>query len=294
MPRIKYEDKNFHRKSLVIIGIADKICTEYMEQGYTLTLRQLYYQFVARGVIENSMKEYKNLGNIINDARLAGLIDWDAIEDRTRNLERLATWDSPKDILKATAEQFRYNYWEDQSTVVEVWVEKEALVGVIERVAFRYRCAYFACRGYSSQSEAWRAGQRFQTYNENGQDVKIIHLGDHDPSGIDMTRDNSDRLALFSEFGNVEVIRIALNEDQVHKYNPPPNPAKLADTRAADYVRKFGNSSWELDALDPKVIDDLISNEIEKYIDNDKWNVVKEKEVKARKKISVLVNKWTD
>lgn len=294
MPRIQYEEKKFHKRSLQIIAVANKICTEYEEQGYTLTLRQLYYQFVARGLISNTMKDYKNLGNIINDARLAGLIDWDHIEDRTRNLEAQATWNSPKDILDSCAKQFKYDWWDSQQTRVEIWVEKEALVGVIERVAFKYRCSYFACRGYSSQSESWRAGQRFRDYNNCGQSVKILHLGDHDPSGIDMTRDNRSRLDMFSEYGNIEVIRLALNEDQVKQYNPPPNPAKLTDTRASDYIAKFGDQSWELDALDPKVIDDLISNEIEKYINFDNWKMSKTKEKKAREKIAVIANKWKD
>src|ERR1700677_797627 len=164
MPLIKYKDVNFHRKSLNIITVANQICDEYMAQGYVLTLRQLYYQFVARGLLPNTMKDYKNLGNVINDGRLAGLIDWDAIEDRTRNLSALRTWESAKDILTEDSQIFKYDFWKDQDYRVEVWVEKEALVGVIERVAYKFRCAYFACRGYSSQSEQWRAGQRFKEY----------------------------------------------------------------------------------------------------------------------------------
>lgn len=294
MPYICYKDNNFHKKSLGLIQIANQICEEYAEQGYQLTLRQLYYQFVARGIIPNTMKDYKNLGNVINDGRLAGLIDWNHIEDRTRNLEKLPTWDSSKEILSSCANQFKFDYWADQEYRIEVWVEKEALVGVIERTAYKYRCAYFACRGYSSQSEAWRAGQRFGLYGEAGQAIKVLHLGDHDPSGIDMTRDNDDRLQMFSDGADVEIIRLALNMDQVREYNPPPNPAKLTDTRATDYISKFGESSWELDALDPRVIDTLISKNIEKYIDFDKWNAVKEREDKARLRILNMAKRWKD
>jgi hypothetical protein len=294
MPYIQYKEINFRSKSRAMIDIASQICDEYMAQGYTLTLRQLYYQFVARGHIENSQKEYTNLGNIIGDARLAGLLDWEAIEDRTRNLAELQYWDSPKNVLEAAAGSFRYDRWDNQPVRIEVWVEKEALAGVVERTAFKYRCPFFACRGYSSQSEAWRAGVRFKEYNDNGQPVKVIHLGDHDPSGIDMTRDNDTRLALFSEYSDVEVIRVALNEDQVRQYNPPPNPTKLTDTRAPDYVRKFGMESWELDALDPTVIDALISSEIEKYIDYDNWKEAKEREQKSRDKLKELAKNYEE
>jgi len=294
MPYIRYKEINFRIKNRAMIEIANDICNEYVAQGYILTLRQLYYQFVARGHIANSQKEYTNLGNLISDARLAGLIDWDAIEDRTRNLEAQATWDSPKEVLEGAAKQFKYDYWNNQPVRIEVWVEKEALVGVVERTAFKYRCPYFACRGYSSQSETWRAGQRFKDYFDKGQSIKVIHLGDHDPSGIDMTRDNKDRLWLFSEESNVKVIRVALNEDQVRLHNPPPNPAKLTDTRAADYIRKFGDESWELDALDPTIIDELISAEIEKYIDWDNWDEIKAKEKASREKIAELAKSWED
>lgn len=294
MPIICYRDNNFQRKSLQLIQMANQICEEYASQGYQLTLRQLYYQFVARGIIPNTMKDYKNLGNVINDARLAGLLDWNYIEDRTRNLASVPTWDSAKDILGAAANSFKYDFWADQNYRIEVWVEKEALVGVIERAAFKYRCPYFACRGYSSQSESWRAGQRFGEYGNDGQAIKVLHLGDHDPSGIDMTRDNDERLQMFSDGADLEIIRLALNMNQVEQYNPPPNPAKLTDTRATDYINKFGENSWELDALDPKVIDNLISTNIEKYIDWDKWNIMKAKEDAAKKRLDRMAKRWKD
>lgn len=282
MPYIQYKDIRFKSKSKIAIRQAQEICNEYAEKGYTLTLRQLYYQFVARGYLENSQKSYDNLGNLISDARLAGLLDWDIIEDRTRDITGLPTWDNPKDILQSSARQFKYDFWADQSVRIQVWVEKEALAGVIERIAFKHRCEYFSCRGYASQSALWRAGQQFQDYHSAGQPIKIIHLGDHDPSGIDMTRDNRERVEMFSEWADVEVIRIALNMDQVEEYKPPPNPAKQTDRRYEGYAAKYGDESWELDALPPDVLDKLISDEIEEYIDWDKWNAVKEREDEAK------------
>lgn len=289
MPKICYVARRFNKSSELIIGVAEKICEEYMADGYVLTLRQLYYQFVARGICANTMKEYKRIGSVINDARLAGRLDWDAIEDRTRNLETLPHWDSPQDILNASAEQFRFDRWATQNVRIEIWVEKEALIGVIERIAHRFRVPYFACRGYASQSEVWRAGQRFLAHNENGQAVKILHLGDHDPSGIDMTRDNDDRVQLFTEQGDVEVTRLALNMDQVNRYNPPPNPAKLTDKRATKYIKRFGRKSWELDALDPKVIDAIVSREIQQYIHKKNWDAAVKREDAARAALAMTV-----
>lgn len=278
--KYRYIEKNFTAPTLEIIDTAEDIINEYTEQGYVLTLRQLYYQFVARDLLANSQKSYNRLGSILNNARLAGLIDWEALEDRTRNLKELANWNTPNDLLHAAAQQFRFDKWENQPYRVEVWIEKDALVGVIEKVCDEHQVPYFACRGYSSQSEQWRAGQRFERYAEGTQQVVVFHLGDHDPSGIDMTRDNRERLEMFlgpfSDFLTVE--RLALNMDQVEEHNPPPNPAKFTDSRISGYIENFGDQSWELDALPPPVIASVVDDAILKYRDPDIWDEAVERE----------------
>lgn len=266
--REAFIDKNFRKESLALIYQANEIIDEYQDQGFSLTLRQLYYQFVARGLIENTMRAYKRLGSVINDGRMAGFIDWLAIEDRTRNLQRNLRLDGPANAVQLIRNQYGIDMWENQPTRVEVWIEKEALVGVIEKICRELDVPFFACRGYVSQSEQWRAGRRFRT----DQDTTVLHFGDHDPSGMDMTRDNQDRLTIFSNFSRVTVKRIALNMDQVEEYGPPPNPAKLTDSRARDYVLNYGDSSWELDALEPAVISNLIYENVREIWDLDLWN----------------------
>lgn len=249
--------KNFRAKSRAIIIKANEIIEEYRAQGYSLTLRQLYYQFVARDLIPNTERSYKSLGSIINDARLAGYIDWIAIEDRTRNVSAAPHWDSPADVIQAARDSYLIDFWADQPRRVEVWIEKNALTGVIHNTCRELHVPYFACIGYVSQSEQWRAFQRSLNHP-----VTILHLGDHDPSGIDMTRDNDNRLnQVFG--GDVDVIRIALNMDQIEQYNPPPNPAKVTDSRFEQYLQDYGPDSWELDALEPSVINDLIRTHVE-------------------------------
>ena len=143
MPKVKYKDVNLRAEALDIVEQANIIIEEYQEQGFSLTLRQLFYQFVSRSFIENTVQSYKRLGTIISDGRLAGLIDWEAIEDRTRNLESLATWNDPEDLVSACADQFRNNLWGNQENVVEVWIEKEALAGVLEQACAQWRTPYF-------------------------------------------------------------------------------------------------------------------------------------------------------
>lgn len=295
MPFEAFIEKRFIGRNAQVIEQANSIIADYQAQGFTLTLRQLYYQFVARALIPNTMQSYKRLGAIINDGRMAGLIDWEAIEDRTRNVQSVATWDDPEDIVDACARSFRVDRWADQPAHVEVWIEKEALVGVIEPVCAEHFVPFFACRGYTSQSEQWRAGNRLRRKYDHGKRVVVLHLGDHDPSGLDMTRDNDERLALFTgDEDAVEIRRLALNMDQVRKHRPPPNPAKESDSRFADYIKKFGEKSWELDALDPTVIDGLIRDQLQELIDWGRWGDAVARETAYRDQLATAAMRWSD
>lgn len=220
---------------------------------------------------------------MISDARLAGLVDWEAIVDRTRYVRSNSHWDSAASLIESCEAQFAFDKWEDQDYKPEVWIEKEALIGIVEGVCQKLDVPFFACRGYSSQSEQWRAGKRFALAREEGRIPIVLHLGDHDPSGIDMTRDNQERLSLLAGL-DVKVKRLALNMDQIEQYNPPPNPTKLTDSRAGSYIRKYGKNSWELDALNPAVISTLIEGEILLLRDDVRWKkaVARENKVKAQ------------
>lgn len=282
MPKICYIKKRFNEESLRIIQTSNEIIDAYSKAGFSLTLRQLYYQFVSRNAFPekwidpstgstNNTKSYDKLGGIISDARLTGLVDWDAIKDRTRNLRALSHWNDPADIIDTVSRQFRVDLWKGQPHYCEVWVEKDSLVGILETICNHYDVPYLSCRGYTSQSEMWGAAQRLIRHADSGQTTTIIHLGDHDPSGKDMSRDVLERLQLFMEHHGqtpCNVNRIALNMPQVKKYNPPPNPAKITDSRAEKYIEEFGKQSWELDALEPKVIEDLIEEAIKECIED--------------------------
>jgi hypothetical protein len=293
MPLICYKTHRFGASALEQIDFANDIIARYAAQGLSLTLRQLYYRFVAADMIPNVERSYKNLGNLVNDARLAGLMDWEAIEDRGRNLIASSHWDDPGDIIQSAARSYRIDKWADQDYRVEVWVEKQALEAVVGMAASPLDVAYYACKGYCSQSEMWRAAQRFEAYVEQGQQPVIIHLGDHDPSGVDMTRDITDRLNEL--FGiNVEVERIALNKDQIEEYEPPPNPAKMSDSRAGAYVAEHGNESWELDALEPDVLQRLITRTIIGYRDEAQWEAKVAEEAEAREHLKQASSRWSD
>jgi hypothetical protein len=287
--QICYKEKNFRDESLRLIERVNSIISEYREKGYSLTLRQVYYQLVARDVIPNNERSYKNLGNLISDGRMAGLIDWMAIEDRTRNLKKNPHWETPGQIIRSAASQFAFNKWDDQAYHVEVWVEKDALIGVVGRICESLDVSYFSCRGYVSQSEMWSASQRLQGLDSWKTPV-IIHLGDHDPSGVDMSRDIFDRLETFGT--SLIFKRIALNMEQIEEFNPPPNPTKITDSRATTYIDKYGYDCWELDALKPEIIEDLIRETVLDYCDMDLLEKAKEREKEAKKVLINVSKNW--
>jgi hypothetical protein len=294
MPKICYVPKNFRESTWQVIFQANDIIEEMREQGYTLTVRQLYYQFVAKALIENTKRSYDRLKSIIANARLAGHIDLDAIEDRTRFIRQNPHWSSIKQILKGCARQFRFDTWAAQSHHVEVWIEKDALVGVIENTCRDWDVGFFACRGYVSLSEVWKAVYR--RWYALDKPVIVLHLGDHDPSGLDMTRDIEDRLGLFGSEHDVgiEVRRLALNMDQVQEYQPPPNFAKLSDSRAREYIRQRGPNSWELDALRPAVIVQLIEEALIDIVDMDLLEAARNRQEAAREQLTELSNRWQE
>lgn len=309
MPKICYQPKKFARDTLAIIELSEKICVEYAQKGYDLTLRQLYYQLVTRNVFANTEQSYKRLGSIISDARRAGCIDWRHIVDRTRNLRQESGWSGPAEIIEATAEQYRTRRWKGQPIQVEAWIEKDALVGVLEVAADEFSLPHFSCRGYCSDSEMWSAALRIRRRaTDHKQSTIILHLGDHDPSGIDMTRDIIDRLELFSgaepdghaELGPIsrfdrqlagtffQVRRIALTREQIEEYDPPPNPAKTTDARFRGYQRKHGDESWELDALDPETITDLVLSHTKEVIVDSVWAETMKREEADRARLNTL------
>jgi hypothetical protein len=291
VPKIRYEATRLGSSRLLLIEQANAIIEEYAAQGFSLTLRQLYYQFVSRGYIANKQKEYIRLGGAVSEGRLNGLIDWTAIVDRTRETVIWPSWSSPTRIVASCASQYRVDPWEGQEYRPEVWIEKDALVGAFEGVCNRLHVPLLSCRGYLSQSEAWSTGQRLKRVIESGQEPFVLHFGDHDPSGLDMTRDLFERISKFAEAA-IRVKRVALNRDQIDHRDLPPNPAKMTDSRAEEYVKEHGYESWELDALDPTTLDGLAEAEISALIERERWDEAMERQRIAKAELSTVANNW--
>ena len=286
----RYKLHKFRSTTQVLIDSANGIIGEYQKKGFTLTVRQLYYQFVARDLMPNTMKSYRNLDMTIGKARLAGLIDWSAVEDRTRMINFNTHWDDPGQIIRSAAYGYAKDSRKTQPYYIEVWIEKNALLGVIEPVCTRMDVTYLACIGYYSLSAMWRAAGRLISENNRGKECIVLHLGDHDPSGIDMTRDIQDRLNMFG--CDVDVRRIALTMEQINELKPPANFAKLSDSRAADYIATYGEDSWELDALPPDYIESLIKKHVIELTNIDARDKILRKQEEERTQLTKLADEW--
>lgn len=287
-------EHTFSAASFATIDLVNAVLTEYQKQGFRLTLRQLYYQLVARGYIENSLRSYKNLGNLVSIARQAGLVDWEMIEDRNRETHIPNHWKDPAEIVEAAARQFRIGKWQEQPWYIEVMVEKDALSGVLEPVCRGLDVGITANKGYSSSSIMYEIGKRLSERYEAGKRICIIYLGDHDPSGIDMGRDVDERLHMYSQLGKIEIVRAALNYDQIKELNPPENPAKESDARYSAYMRKFGTSSWELDAVEPARLAELVTNAVVSRRDQDLWDDALRSEEEMRSRLRDFVDQYED
>lgn len=285
MAREEYISRRFNAASAKLIETMDSIMTDYVEQGYVLTVRQLYYQLVTKNVIVNTEESYKRITSLVNDARLAGLLDWDAIEDRTRRFIRRTRWDSGAQIVESCVHSYHQDLWKNQDHRLFVVVEKEALAGVLSGVCQQLDVPLLAAKGYPSGTVLREfAESDIIPAAHSNQSVVILHLGDHDPSGLDMTRDLEKRFGIFTYGQDIEVRRIALNMDQIDELKPPENPAKQTDARFKNYEAEFGDKSWELDAIKPQSLEALVRENVEEFVDPARWkeSLAAIKDVKQR------------
>lgn len=270
------------RATIEMIGQVNAVLAHAHQQNVKMTLRNVYYKFVKNGWFENSDDNYNRLKNAVGQGRLAGLISWDDIEDQERDLYGVNTYKAPEQLLKGLSSKYHRDLWEGQRFRPEVWVEKKGMTNVVSDICNQLRVDFFACKGYNSLTESWKAGQRLAGYVQKGQRPIIFYLGDHDPSGLDMVRNNREQLAMFAGT-DIMVVPLALTHDQVLELGPdlPPNPAKQRDARIEgyrDYMADLGygpderDVSWEVDALEPTYIRQMIQREVDRLRDETMWD----------------------
>ena len=316
----KFRDKEFGRKIHIklwegkywdadtqeLLDRLDFVIDEYQKQGIKLTLRQLYYQLVARGYIPNHDKVYAKLSVLLTDSRYIGRVDWEAIEDRSRAQHKHSEWTDIESLVQSAIYSYRKNRWKGQKYYVELMTEKEALASVLHPITDKWHIRFCIFKGYTSASVMYELFERIKWRLQNtDKKVVILYLGDHDPSGLDMVRDIRERIEEFLtggdepiDFDTVSerfvVAPIALTMEQIKKYNPPPNPAKITDPRAKWYISQFGETSWEVDALRPEIMTKIVDDAIRSYIDENKYNEIIEEEDYEKQRLQEFAEELKD
>lgn len=258
-----------------------------------LTLRQIYYRLVVAGLILNKRSTYNQLSSQVVTARERRGVDENRLVDRSRRIDNFA-FDTPTDFLDAALytlkQKYVRRYWTSQPVYVEVWVEKDALSEVMANAVYPLNTIVAPSRGYSSYSYLRDASRRIIQYADTKPTI-VLHFADHDPSGLDMSRDLEERLVRYSS-SQVEVRRIALTYDQVQQYNLIPNPTKDTDTRCDDYKRYYGDECWELDAIEPNELVRICATAVEALIEDwDAWNELKMVQENENKQLRELLEK---
>lgn len=270
----KFRDIKFQKKNLIKLEKIAIILKEFKEKKIKVTLRQLYYQLVSKDIILNNKSEYNKLSDLLTHARYCGVIDWDAFEDRVRIPDIPLTFKDVNHLLDVAKKNYQLDRWNDQEYYIELWTEKDALSSVITPITNMYQIPFIVNRGYTSACSVYESSKRF--IKHVGKTGVLLYLGDHDPSGLDMDRDIKARL---KELGvDVNVIRIGLTEEQIKQYNLPENYAKTSDPRGKWYIEKFGPHSWEVDALRPDVLQELIKQNILSFLDVTRFEQVRKQE----------------
>ncbi len=278
--------KRLAGKTKKLIESINGIVEEYSAQGLNLTVRQVYYQLVSRGLMPNKKAAYERISDVIADGRLAGLIDWDCIEDRTRSVREIQHWDNPQQILRAATEQYRIDTRVTQPCYIEAWIEKDSLVSILEDTCYQLDVPCFSCRGYPSITALHEAAERFEGKNN----PIILYAGDHDPSGLMIPQIISERLQAFGV--NVKLNRIGLTLDQIRELDLPPFYAKEKDKNYKTYVQNTGlTQAWELDALDPAKLSSIFTEAINSLTNHEALRDMQERENKDKSYFSQLLDR---
>jgi hypothetical protein len=274
--------RNIHLKTVYLIAAVSRVLDEHKQYGGKLTVRQVYYQLVTKGVIENSKSSYPNYDHHLTTGRKAGVIPWDAFEDRARSYYKekepvydLTTAGTAEDEMKSffrgilspsVPKDYDFPMWKNQPYYVELWVEKDALAGFLSPICERLGVGLVVSRGYTSYTFKAEAQKRFDRVHEVEKRIPVLlYLGDLDPSGYDIYR------CLKDELDTVIVMRIGLNVEDVSQFSLVPNPIKHSDRRANGFRRLFpelGDNVYELDALPPGELMDRARRSIHAFFDD--------------------------
>jgi len=264
--------------------VVQTVLDEYED---SVTIRHLFYRLVGLGAIDKTEKAYSNLCARLAKWRRSGDVAWDSFVDGTRFYYGSKAFGSLEDALANTAQTYRRNLWSEQKHFVEVWCEKDAIAGMVSSVADAFGVRTFICRGFPSLTSIHTAARTYAAAQNRGKEVTILYLGDHDPSGRAIDEAIQDALA--DDFGvEIGFERLAIQPEQIRKWNLPTRPVKKTDTRATGW----DGGCVEIDTLKPDQLTQLVEGAITIRIQFHQWKMAQEIEEQERETLKTIAGNW--
>jgi hypothetical protein len=268
--KLAIEPQRFNVQTRGLLQFCVELTDRYVREGLVCSVRHAFYKAAVAGVIQKSDADYQKVSTVMTNGRWAGLIDWDVVVDESREPSTWASWESAEACATEALDQFRLDRWQGQACYVEIWVEKVAVKANLEDIAAEHHVTLQPGRGNCSTSGVYRAARRFNRHHSAGRRPIILYLGDHDPLGLHFPGEVTERIGRFGL--HPEVRRLAVNFDQVETFGILSHPVKAKGKTAekrifAEYLAKYGNEAWELDAFEPRDLQDLVRAELAKLID---------------------------
>jgi len=247
-----------------------------------MTVRQVFYQATVRGIVEKSEAGYTKVQTDLVQMRRAGIPPYGWLADNTRWQRKPRSFGSIEEALDETAHLYRKALWADADAYVEIWLEKDALSGVVYPITAQFDVPLMISRGYASLSFLYSAADAI---GDLSVPVYLYHLGDFDPSGVNAGEKIEETLREMAPDAEIHFERIAVNPEQIVAWHLPTRPTKTTDSRS----KNFGDTSVELDAIEPDQLRTLVREAIEQHLPPDQFKVLKVAEASERRLIREFV-----
>ena len=248
-----------------------------------MTVRQVFYQATVHDVVEKSEAGYDKVQTDLVRMRRSGALPYDWLADNTRWQRRPTTYGGVAEALKETARFYRKSLWRGAGAYVEVWLEKDALAGVILPVTDLYDVPLMVARGYASLSFLHSAADHIRQLNVP---TYVYHLGDFDPSGVNAGEKIEATLREMAPDAVIRFERLAVHPHQIAAWKLPTRPTKVSDSRS----KGFGAVSVELDAISPAQLREIVEQAIEQHLPASQLKVLRAAEASERQLLHVLVD----
>ena len=255
---------------------------DIVEAMRPMTVRQVFYQATVHGLVEKAQSGYVKVRDDLTLMRRAGELPYSWLADNTRWQMKPDTFNNVEEALEETARLYRKSLWADADSYVEIWLEKDALSGVVYPITSRYDVPLMVARGYASLSFLHSAAD---CINDLTVPAYIYHLGDFDPSGVNAGENIEENLREMAPNAEIHFERIAVNQEQIAEWDLPTRPTKEKDSRS----KNFGEVSVELDAIEPDMLRAIVQKAIERHLPKRQYEVLKAAEQSDREKICRLV-----